>query len=71
MVFILTVILVDATLVLLSFTYLLVIKEEDHNSMDFKGTEIVSELYFTKKSCWFTSSLAWFHWLWKSFLGVM
>jgi hypothetical protein len=43
MVFILTVILVDATLALLSFTYLLVIKEDDHNSMDFKGTEIVSD----------------------------
>ena len=43
MVFILTVILVDATLSLLSFTYILVIKEDDRNSMDFKGTEIVSD----------------------------
>lgn len=42
MVFILTVILVDATLSLLSFTYILVIKD-DQNSMDFKGTEIVSD----------------------------
>ena len=43
MVFILTVILVDATLSLLSFTYILVIKEDDKNSMDLKGTEIVSD----------------------------
>ncbi len=43
MVFILTVILVDATLSLLSFTYLLVIKEDDQNSMDFKGTIILSD----------------------------
>ena len=43
MVFILTVILVDATLALLSFTYLLVIKEDDQNSMDFKGTKILSD----------------------------
>lgn len=41
--FILTVILVDATLSLLSFTYILVIKEDDRNSMDLKGTEIVSD----------------------------
>lgn len=43
MVFILTVILVDATLSLLSFTYILVIKEDDKGSMDLKGTEIVSD----------------------------
>ena len=43
MVFILTVILVDATLSLLSFTYILVIKEEDKGAMDLKGTEIVSD----------------------------
>ena len=43
MVFILTVILVDATLSLLSFTYILVIKEDDKGAMDLKGTEIVSD----------------------------
>ena len=43
MVFILTVILVDATLSLLSFTYILVIKEDDKGSMGLKGTEIVSD----------------------------
>jgi len=43
MVFILTVILVDATLSLLSFTYILVIKEDDKNSIDLNGTEIVSD----------------------------
>lgn len=43
MVFILTVILVDATLSLLSFTYILVIKEEGNGSFDLKGTEIVSD----------------------------
>jgi Zn-ribbon protein, possibly nucleic acid-binding len=43
MVFILTIILVDATLSLLSFTYILVIKEDDKGAMDLKGTEIVSD----------------------------
>jgi len=43
MVFILTVILVDATLSLLSFTYILVIKEDDKGAIDLKGTEIVSD----------------------------
>ncbi|WP_424355859.1 hypothetical protein [Methanobacterium sp. MBAC-LM] len=43
MVFILTVILVDATLSLLSFTYILVIKEDDKGAMGLKGTEIVSD----------------------------
>lgn len=43
MVFILTVILVDATLSLLSFTYILVINEDDKGAMDLKGTEIVSD----------------------------
>ena len=42
MVLILTVILVDATLSLLSFTYILVIKEDDR-TIDLKGTEIVSD----------------------------
>lgn len=42
MVLILTVILVDATLSLLSFTYILVIKEDDR-TIELKGTEIVSD----------------------------